>query len=228
MRKDRPRAATSLPGGGGRGRLLSSSAGAGACTLRRKRTFDGSGPSACCQSRCFSPTEGDLRSSSQEARESHPTIRSLEEPAAKHLTVHETGIQCGIVLDGRRFETRAREARLRRVRSANVVALRRRMSGCELEVLLGHCTYLAFVKRPLLSCFHASHTHFSDDLLLLAMVAALAHRGVDAFLYGCGLAASEWTRGDVAEAGRRSERSRYRLGAGNVPRTRSGANGFRR
>ena len=82
------------------------------------------------------------------------------------------------------------------------VALRRsRLSGCELEGLLGHCTYLALVKRPLLSCFHAScryvqstywsknalwstvvgraHTlQSSDDLLLLALVGALVHRGV--------------------------------------------------
>ena len=114
MRKDRPRATTSLPEGGGRGRLITSFApqgkhqdifllvvppgrqsggntsnpsskcgqwptafpwsGAGACTLRTKLTFGGSDPSACCHSRCCSPTEGDLRSLSQEARESHPTM----------------------------------------------------------------------------------------------------------------------------------------------------------
>ena len=35
----------------------------------------------------------------------------------------------------------------------------------------------------------------------------------DASLYGYGLAASDWSREEVAEAGRRNERSRYRLGA---------------
>ena len=63
--------------------------------------------------------------------------QSLEEQAAKegldavttafdeeHLKVHETEVQCekasvlGIVLDGRMLETRAREVRFRRVRSA--------------------------------------------------------------------------------------------------------------
>ena len=36
-----------------------------------------------------------------------------------------------------------------------------------------------------------------------------------ASLYGYGLAASDWTRDDIVEDGRRSERSSYRLGAGN-------------
>ena len=39
----------------------------------RKPTFDESAPSACCQSRFCLPTEGNLRSSNREARESHPT-----------------------------------------------------------------------------------------------------------------------------------------------------------
>ena len=201
--------------------------GAGACTLCRKRTFDGSTPSACCRSRCCSPIEGDLRSSNQEARESHPTMstwipsgynpwrsklrrkvltlqRQLSQE--KHLLVHETELQCeeasalGSVFEGRRLETWAKETRLRRVRSAIGVDVgRRRMSGCEFEILLGHCTYLVLVKRPLLSCFHASyryvqptywstselwsiavndHTHFIDltIFLFLAMVAALVYR----------------------------------------------------
>ena len=42
--------------------------GAGACTLRRKRIFQESAPSACCQSRFCLPTEGNLRSLSQRAR----------------------------------------------------------------------------------------------------------------------------------------------------------------
>ena len=61
------------------------------------------------------------------------------------------------------------------------------------------------------------HTHFRalTIFLFLAMVAALIHMfSTDASLYGYGLAASDWTREDVAEAGRRSERSRYRLAAG--------------
>ena len=182
-------------------------------------------------------------------------IQSLEEQASKegldaataafeekHLKVHETcekASASGIVLDGRRLETRAQEARLRRVRSAIGVALRwRRTSVCELEVLLGHCTYVALVKRPLLSCFHTSNkyvqsTYWSRTALWSTIADELTHFraltifcfsqwwppwstemfSTDASLYGYGLAASDWTRDDVAEAGRRSERSRYRLSA---------------
>ena len=127
-------------------------------------------------------------------------IQSLEGQAAKecldavttafedkHLKVHETEVQCekasvlGIVLDGRMLETRAREVRLRRVRSAIGTALRSgRMSGRELEVLLGHCTFLALVKRPLLSCFHASYryvqsTYWTKTVLWNSVVQELTH-----------------------------------------------------
>ena len=85
-------------------------------------------------------------------------IQSVEEQAAKegldavttafeeeHLKKHETEVQCEkasalrSVLDGGMLETRAREVRLRRVRSAIGTALRRRrMSGRQLEILLAH------------------------------------------------------------------------------------------
>ena len=167
--------------------------------------------------------------------------QSLEEQAAKegldaataafqekHQTVHETEVQCekknsalGTVLDGRMRETRAREVRLRRVRSAIGTALRRgRMSGRELENFLGYCTYLALVKRPLLSCSHASYRYVQStywtktvlwnsvvqaltNFLLLTVVGAVVNRGV----------LDRWSCEEVAEAGRRNERSRYRLGA---------------
>ena len=136
-------------------------------------------------------------------------IQSLEEQAAKegldavttafeekHLKVHETEVQCekasalGIVLDGRMLETRAREVRLRRVRSAIGTALqRKRMSGRELEVLLSHCTYLALVKRPLLGCFHASYryvqsTYRTKTVLWNSVVQELTHfRALTIFCY---------------------------------------------
>ena len=90
------------------------------------------------------------------------------------------------------------------------------MSGCELEVLLGHCTYLALVKRPLVSCFHASYryvqsTYWSRSELWSTVVDELTHFraltifcfsqwwppwftevfSTDASLYGYGLAASD-------------------------------------
>ena len=151
--------------------------------------------------------------------------------------MHETEVQCekacalGIVLDGKRLETRARKIRLCGVRSAIGTALRRRrMSGRELEVLLGHCTYLALVKRPLLSCFHASYryvqpTNRTKTAHRSTVVDELTHFraltffcfsqwwppwstdvfSTDASLQGYGLAASDWARSEVAEAGRRKE-----------------------
>ena len=88
------------------------------------------------------------------------------------------------------LETRAREVRLRRVRSAIGTALRRgRMSGRELEILICYCTYLALVKRPLLSCFHASYrdvqsTYWTKIVLWNSVVQELTHfRALTIFCY---------------------------------------------
>ena len=97
------------------------------------------------------------------------------------------------------------------------------------------------MKRPLLSCFHASDryvqsTCWTKTVLWNNVLQELSHFraltvfcysqwwsswstevfSTDASLYGYWLAASDWSREEVAEAGRRNERSRYRLGAENA------------
>ena len=199
-------------------------------------------------------------------------IQSWEEQAAKegldavtaafqekHQTVHETGIQCekasafGVVLDGRRLETRAQEARLRRVRSAIGVVLRRKRTvgmrsqssawplhvpglGKEAAAQLlprqatGTCNRRTGPETVLWSTVVDELTHFSALTIFCFSQWwppwCTEVFSTDVSLYGYGLAASDWTRGDVAEAGRRSERSRYGLGAGNAREHALGQMGF--
>ena len=93
-------------------------------------------------------------------------------------------------------------------------------------------------KRPLLGCFHASDryvqsTYCTKTVLWNSVVQEFTHFraltifcfsqwwppwstdvfSTDSSLHGYGLAASDWSRDEVAEAGRRNERSTYRFGA---------------
>ncbi|CAK0838221.1 unnamed protein product, partial [Prorocentrum cordatum] len=77
------------------------------------------------------------------------------------LEVHETavtnegGAALGVQLDGRAGCTRPTPARFWRIRGAVQALLRRRaVSGLELEIVVGHLTFVVLVRRESLSCFH--------------------------------------------------------------------------
>ncbi|CAK0838014.1 unnamed protein product [Prorocentrum cordatum] len=77
------------------------------------------------------------------------------------LEVHETssssagGEALGVQLGGRTGCTRPTPARFWRVRGAVQALLRRRrVSGLELEIVVGHRAFLGLVRRESLSCFH--------------------------------------------------------------------------
>ena len=93
----------------------------------------------------------------------------------KGLVVHEQSITSGVAevlgveLDGSLMQSRATGKRRLRARQAISGLLRRgRCSGSALEVLLGHLTFLAMSRRPVLSCFHACYSFVQNNYLVSA------------------------------------------------------------
>ena len=161
------------------------------------------------------------------------------------LEVHETAVcnaggeALGVQLNGHEGCARPTPSRFWRVRGAVQGLLRRRaVNGLELEIVVGHLTFLGLVRRESLSCFHCVNRfvqrHYFEraalwpivveELLAFMGLMSFLHsdwdarwlRGVyrsDASLDGFGLAYSLWDPEDVGRAGRVAERSRHRLGA---------------
>ncbi|CAK0857819.1 unnamed protein product, partial [Prorocentrum cordatum] len=161
------------------------------------------------------------------------------------LTVHETEVacECGVVLgievDGARGRTRPTAKRFWRVRDSIQEVLRRGVcSRQELEVLVGHATFVALIRRGPLSILHITYRfvkklYYEKAPLWLCVTEELeAFCGVMVFLEakwddqwlpgvnqtdasprGFGVAYSQWLVAAVADAGRVPERARFRSGA---------------
>ncbi|CAK0861934.1 unnamed protein product [Prorocentrum cordatum] len=163
-----------------------------------------------------------------------------------HLKFHEVelhvggGRTLGCHLDGARLCTRPTDERFATVRKGLRCLLRqRKVAGWQLEMVLGHMTFMALVRRELLSIFHAVYAFVTSSyhtfsvlwptvreelecfLGLMVMLEARWDRdwmpfvySSDASLYGYGVAEAEFDSAQVALVGRISELSRWRLGAG--------------
>ncbi|CAK0906248.1 unnamed protein product, partial [Prorocentrum cordatum] len=163
-----------------------------------------------------------------------------------HLKFHEVelhvggGRTLGCHLDGARLCTRPTDERFATVRKGLRCLLRqRKVAGWQLEMVLGHMTFMALVRRELLSIFHAVYAFLTSSyhtfsvlwptvreelecfLGLMVMLEARWDRdwmpfvySSDASLYGYGVAEAEFDSAQVALVGRISELSRWRLGAG--------------
>jgi len=159
------------------------------------------------------------------------------------LQIHEVSVECGEAsalgtrLDGRGQRTMVEPRRLWRVRQAirYALGLRRGLSGRELEVLIGHCTFCGLAARETLSVWHTAYAfiqkHYweTTELWCSTRQELLAFGGLlfllesqwdrpwmpmvysaDASLHGWGVAESEWRRDEVAAVGRVPERARFR------------------
>ena len=174
--------------------------------------------------------------------------------SSKGLEIHECeltadgGQVLGVELDGTALEARASLKRFWRIRFAIVDLLRRRrVTGYEVEVVLGHATFLSLARRELLSIFHTTYRfirrHYYEKITLWSSARdefrcyigamwflrapwsrpwSTEVYQVDASTYGWGISASSWTSSEVAAVGRVSERSRYRLGVGTAREHASG------
>ncbi|CAK0824653.1 unnamed protein product, partial [Prorocentrum cordatum] len=163
-----------------------------------------------------------------------------------HLKFHEVevlpegGRTLGCYLDGRRRATRPTDERFAMVRKGLRCLLRRRkVAGWQLEMVLGHMTFMALVRREVLSIFHSvyafvaqSYHAFSvlwptvrDELncylgIMVMLESSWTRQWApvvyssDASLCGYGVAEACFGAEAVAEVGRVSELARWRLGAG--------------
>ena len=161
------------------------------------------------------------------------------------LTVHETELACqrgvalGVEVDGAVGRTRPTAKRFWRVRDSIQELVRRgSCSGQELEVLVGHMTFVALIRRELLSILHGTYRFVKKQYLVKAPLwqsvkeELLAFSGAMVFLeakwddewlpgvyqtdaspWGFGVAYARWPVQAVADAGRGPERARFRLGA---------------
>ncbi|CAK0908876.1 unnamed protein product, partial [Prorocentrum cordatum] len=159
--------------------------------------------------------------------------------------VRSDGIEVlGVVLDGQRLQTRPSLKRVWRARQALVGVLRMRaVRGHDLRALLGHCTYLGLVRRPVLSVFHACYRFVSkvqkecaplwrscrEELEafkgLLPMIVSdwwlPCNRWVqcsDASETGYGVSGSYWDLESLNVVGRCRERRRFRTEEGQEAR----------
>ena len=151
--------------------------------------------------------------------------------------VRSDGIEVlGVVVDGQRLQTRPTSKRLWRVRQAITGMLQlRAVRGDDLRVLLGHCTYLGLVRRPVLCVFHACYRFVtkmngeSAPLWNSCREELVTFRGLlplivsdwwlpynrwvqcsDASESGFGIAGSFWNLEALCSVGRCRERGRFR------------------
>ncbi|CAK0812006.1 unnamed protein product [Prorocentrum cordatum] len=163
-----------------------------------------------------------------------------------HLKFHEVevmpegGRTLGCYLDGRHRATRPTDERFAMVRKGVRCLLRRRkVAGWQLEMVLGHMTFMALVRREVLSIFHSVYAfvaqsyHAFSELWPTVREELNCYLGImvmlesswtrpwmpvvypsDASLHGYGVAEACSGTETVAEIGRVSELARWRLGAG--------------
>jgi len=167
-----------------------------------------------------------------------------------HLDLHGTEVtdenveMLGVLLDARQTCTRVLSRRAYRLRQGIAALLQRgRCSGAQLEVILGHCTFAALVRRGVLCCFSAvyrfvqsSYTKvtplwesvveelsaFSGLLILLVSDWSSPWNRVvcatDASETGYGCTQAWCDRAEVASIGSVRERDRYLLAEGRQAR----------
>ncbi|CAK0810365.1 unnamed protein product, partial [Prorocentrum cordatum] len=142
----------------------------------------------------------------------------------------------GVTLDGRKHQTLVNHRRYWKVRLALRWALSlRRLAGRELEVLLGHCTFVGLMCRETLSVRHTVYTFIRERYWAKSDVWDSARQELECFLglmpllrsewdrpwlaqvlsvdaspYGWGIASSEFGESTVKKQGRILERSRFR------------------
>ena len=85
----------------------------------------------------------------------------IESFESRGLRIHEVEVSrdqveaLGVVLDSRRLLTRLTAKRFWRVHGAiGALCRRRRVTGRQLEVVLGHATFCALLRRETLTVFH--------------------------------------------------------------------------
>ncbi|CAK0820065.1 unnamed protein product, partial [Prorocentrum cordatum] len=174
-------------------------------------------------------------------------VRAFEAVGLKvhRREVRSDGIEVlGVVLGGQRLQTRPSLKRVWRVRQALVGVLQMRaVRGHDLRALLGHCTYLGLVRRPVLSVFHTCYRFVSkmqndcaplwrscrEELEafkgLLPMIVSdwwlPCNRWVqcsDASETGYGISGSYWDLESLNVVGRCRERRRFRTEEGQEAR----------
>ena len=142
----------------------------------------------------------------------------------------------GCVLEGKEMRSRCNPRRLWRIHHGIKALLRRgRCSGKVLEIIIGHCTFLGLICRPILSIFHAVYPFIRKHYLEVASLWQTVREELQAFmgvsfllvqdwwrpwnrmvtssdssLVGYGVCKSWWPKQLVAEVGRIQERSRFR------------------
>ena len=153
----------------------------------------------------------------------------------------------GIFIDGPRKLVRLSDRRYSRVRGCLQWVLHRgRLSGRELECLLGHLTFCFLIRRPLLSSFSACYRYLRwtyhkcvpmwpsvrDELQAALGLLPLCYSELDVpwheeiFAYdacpsGMGVVSAVWDLKDVASVGAVNEKARFKLQLSVAPRRRA-------
>ena len=142
----------------------------------------------------------------------------------------------GCVLEGKEMRSRCNPRRLWRIHHGIRGLLRRgKCSGKVLEIIIGHCTFLGLICRPILSIFHAVYPFMRKHYTEVACLWKTVREELQAFMgvsfllvqdwwrpwnpmvtssdsspVGYGICKSWWPRQLVAEVGRIQERSRFK------------------
>ena len=174
------------------------------------------------------------------------------------LDIHELevndvlGVALGIAVHVGEFETRTEHHRWWTLKVALTALLQRqKVAGWEVELYLGHMTFVGLMSREVLSCFHTVYrfiqsAYWTREPLWPSVRAELVgFLGLMIFLRsswtrswlpmvyqtdaspsGFGVATSWWSRARVADVGRVLERRRYKLGASQAREHAAAAAGF--
>ena len=117
------------------------------------------------------------------------------------LIMHDISLACesaealGVTLDGRAHHTVVSHSRYWKVRLALRWALSlRRLAGKELEVLLGHCTFVGLMCRETLSVWHTVYTFVRERYWGKDTLWDSARAELECFLGLMPLLRSEWDR----------------------------------
>ncbi|CAK0830267.1 unnamed protein product, partial [Prorocentrum cordatum] len=130
------------------------------------------------------------------------------------------GPSLGWHLDGDARVARPSDKRFALVRRGVRALLRqRKVSGWQVEAVLGYVVFLCLMRRERLSIFHAVYRFVRESYAKFQRLWADWSQpwtpcvyASDASLHGFGVSQSLWSHRDVAEVGRVPELSRYRLG----------------
>ena len=173
---------------------------------------------------------------------------------SRGLLMHDVEVSSGTLqtlgceLDGISKTTRLTRTRFWRVRRGvrYALALRGGLTGVELEVLIGHCTFCGLLARESLSIWHAAYKFIEKNYHRRAELWHSVREELRAFVRLCPLLQSEWRRDwsglvnctdasefgwgvttryvppeEASKIGRRSERERFRLLPGCSGRERA-------